>query len=327
VGPEDLEKVLRLLPPGEARREILVGLDTPDDAAVFMLDEDTALVHSLDFFTPIVDDPYLFGQIAAANALSDIYAMGGTPLSAMNIVCFPCSLGMEVLASILEGGLSKIREAGAVLLGGHTIDDEEPKYGLAVTGMVHPERIMTSLGAEPGDVLILTKPLGTGILATALKGDFLTEAEMAEAIEGMARLNSAASRAAVLAGAHACTDVTGFGLAGHLSGMLPDHGLGCEILFSRLPVYERVREMAGMGMVPAGAYKNRDFLMPRVEVPQDFDDVERDLLYDPQTSGGLLIALPPHGLEVFTQQMGGEDGWKRIGRFIEDTSPLIRVLP
>jgi len=316
-----------MLPPGEERREILVGLDTPDDAAVFMLDDDTALVHTLDFFTPIVDDPYLFGQIAAANALSDIYAMGGTPLSAMNIVCFPCSLGMDILARILEGGLSKIREAGAVLLGGHTIDDEEPKFGLAVTGRVHPERIMTSVGAEPGDVLVLTKPLGTGILATALKGDFLTEMEMAEAIEGMARLNSSASRAAVLAGAHACTDVTGFGLAGHLSNMLTDHGPGCEISVSRLPVYEHVREMAGMGMVPAGAYKNRDFLLPMMEVAQELDDVQRDLLFDPQTSGGLLVALPPHGLEVFTQQMGGEDGWRQIGSFIEDSSPLIRVLP
>jgi selenide,water dikinase len=327
VGPEDLEKVLRLLHSCEARREILVGLDTPDDAAVFMLDGDTALVHTLDFFTPIVDDPYLFGQIAATNALSDIYAMGGTPLSAMNIVCFPCSLGMDVLSRILEGGLSKVHEAGAVLLGGHTIDDEEPKYGLSVTGRVHPERIMTTLGAEPDDVLVLTKPLGTGILSTALKGDFITEAEMAEAIEGMSRLNSAASTAAMLAGAHACTDVTGFGLAGHLLNMLPDHGLGCELSASRLPVYEHTREMAAMGMIPAGAYKNRDFLAGKLEVPQELDDVQRDLLYDPQTSGGLLVALPPHGLEVFAHEMGGEDGWTRIGSFVEQASPLIRVLP
>jgi len=327
VGPEDLEKVLRLLRPGDTRQEILVGLDTPDDAAVFMLDEETALVHTLDFFTPIVDDPYLFGQIAAANALSDIYAMGGTPLSAMNIVCFPCSLGMDILARILEGGLSKLREAGAVLLGGHTIDDEEPKYGLAVTGRVHPERIMTSLGAEPGDVLVLTKPLGTGILATALKGGFLSEADMREAIEGMVGLNAAASRAAVLAGAHACTDVTGFGLAGHLLNMLPGHGLGCEVFASMLPVYERVREMAGMGMIPAGAHRNRDFLAAKVEVPAELDEIGRDLLYDPQTSGGLLVALPPQGLEVFTQETGEGDGWTRIGLFTENATPLIRVLP
>jgi selenide,water dikinase len=326
VGPEDLEKVLRMLPLSGARREILVGLDTPDDAAVFMLDEETALVHTLDFFTPIVDDPYLFGQIAAANALSDIYAMGGTPLSAMNIVCFPCSLGMDMLARILEGGLAKIRESGAVLLGGHTVDDEEPKYGLAVTGRVHPDRIMTSLGAEVGDLLVLTKPLGTGILATALKGDFITETEMGEAIDGMAALNAEASRAAVLAGAHACTDVTGFGLVGHLLNMLPDRGLGCDILISLLPVYKGTREMAGMGMVPAGAHRNRDFLSSRVEISPQVDDMDRDLIYDPQTSGGLLIALPSQGLEVFGQQMGSEEGWTRIGEFVQGEGPLVRVL-
>ncbi len=327
MGPEDLEKVLRLLPPSDVRQDILVGLDTPDDAAVFMLDEETALVHTLDFFTPIVDDPYIFGQIAAANALSDIYAMGGTPLSAMNIVCFPCSLGMDLLARILEGGLAKIRESGAVLLGGHTVDDEEPKYGLAVTGKVHPDRIMTSLGAEAGDLLVLTKPLGTGILATALKGDFLSEAEMVEAIDGMVALNAEASRAAVLAGAHACTDVTGFGLVGHLLNMLPDHGLACDIFVSRLPVYEGTRKMAGMGMVPAGAHKNRDFFSSRVELSPQTAEVDRDLVYDPQTSGGLLIALPPQGLEVFRQQLDEEGGWMRIGEFVQSESPLVRVLP
>jgi selenide,water dikinase len=292
-----------------------------------MLDGETALVHTLDFFTPIVDDPYLFGQIAAANALSDIYAMGGTPVSAMNIVCFPCSLGMDVLARILEGGLDKIKEAGAVLLGGHTVDDDEPKYGLAVTGRVQPDRIMTSLGAEAGDLLILTKPLGTGILATALKGDFITEGEMREAIEGMAALNAAASSAAVLAGAHACTDVTGFGLLGHLLRMLPDRGIGCDIRVALLPVYEGTREMAGMGMVPAGAHKNRDFLSGRVEMSAGVSEVDRDLVYDPQTSGGLLIALPPRGVEVFSRQMGSEAGWTTIGEFVQAGSPMIRVLP
>ncbi len=327
MGPGDLEKVLRVLPQDDARREILVGLDTPDDAGVYMLDEETALVHTLDFFTPIVDDPYFFGQIAAANALSDVYAMGGTPLSAMNIACFPCSLGMEVLARILEGGFAKVREAGAVLLGGHTLDDEEPKYGLAVTGRVHPERIVTSLGAGPGDSLVLTKPLGTGILATALKGDFLSEADMSEAIEGMSKLNYAASRAALLAGANACTDVTGFGLAGHLLDMLPSHGLGCEIRASHLPIYESVREMAAMGMIPAGAHKNRDFLAGKVDVDGEVGELERDLLFDPQTSGGLLVALSPHGVETFKQHMAGEDGWALIGQFFENPASLIRVMP
>lgn len=327
MGPEDLQKVLRLLPPGEVREEILVGLDTPDDAAVFQLDGDTALVHTVDFFTPIVDDPYLFGQIAAANALSDIYAMGGVPLSAMNIVCFPCSLGMEVLADILRGGLDKVREAGAVLVGGHTVEDEEPKYGLAVTGKVHPGRVLTSRGAAPGDSLVLTKPLGTGILATALKGDFLREDEMEDALRGMAELNARAAAAALAAGARACTDVTGFGLLGHLLNMLPEEGLSCEVAASSLPVYARVREMASMGMVPAGSYRNRDFLQDKVELAPGIDDVERDILFDPQTSGGLLVALPPEGLPVFAAHMQEDATWKRIGEFIACDRQLVRVIP
>jgi selenide,water dikinase len=327
VGPEDLEKVLRLLPPGEDREEILVGLETPDDAAVFMLDGETALVHTLDFFTPIVDDAYHFGQIAAANALSDIYAMGGTPLSAMNIVCFPCSLGMDLLVRILRGGLDKIHEAGAVLLGGHTVDDEEPKYGLAVTGKVDPECILTSTGAEPGDLILLTKPLGTGILATALKGDFLSEEGMEEAIKGMASLNASASQAAVSAGAHACTDVTGFGLLGHLSAMLPEQGLDCEIHASRLPTYPHVIEMAEMGMIPAGAHKNRDFIGERMKVSGQVDETTIDLINDPQTSGGLLIALPPQGLKAFSEVLDEKSGWVQIGSFNENAVPVIHVQP
>ena len=327
MGPEDLEKVLRLLPRGESTGEILVGLDTRDDAAVFMLDEETALVHTLDFFTPIVDDAYFFGQIAAANAMSDIYAMGGTPISAMNIVCFPCSLDMNLLVRILQGGLDKIHEAGAVLLGGHTVDDEEPKYGLAVTGRVNPERILTCTGAEPGDLLLLTKPLGTGILATALKGDFLSEAEMEEAVKGMAGLNLSASQAALGAGAHACTDLTGFGLLGHILNMLPQQGLDCEIHTSRLPIYPRVIEMAEMGMIPAGAHKNRDFIGERVVLSEQVDEITIDLINDPQTSGGLLVALPPEGLKAFSELLDNTNEWAQIGSFGENAEPVIRVLP
>lgn len=325
MGPEDLEKVLRLLPLGEAGEEILVGLDTPDDAAVFMLDRHTALVHTLDFFTPIVDDPFHFGQIAAANALSDIYAMGGTPLTAMNIVCFPCSLGMELLARILQGGLEKIKEAGAALLGGHTVDDDEPKYGLAVTGRVDPDHILRSLGALPGDLLVLTKPLGTGILSTALKADFLNELDMQAAVEGMARLNRDASRAALLAGAHACTDVTGFGLAGHLLNMLPERGLACRVYPQRLPVYPRSREMAESGMVPAGAHKNRDFLKDGIHFTGHMEDFYMDILVDPQTSGGLLIALPAQALDAFHGHFGEEDGARVIGEFFESGPRMIEV--
>ncbi len=325
MGPEDLRKVLRLLPPGDLREEILVGLDTPDDAAVYRLDPERALVHTLDFFTPIVDDPYWFGRIAAANALSDIYAMGGTPLSAMNIVCFPCSLGMELLAEILRGGLDAVREAGAVILGGHTVDDEEPKYGLAVTGMVHPERILTSRGARAGDVLVLTKPLGTGILSTALKADFISEVEMEAAVKGMAALNREASLAAVAAGARACTDVTGFGLLGHLAEMLPEEGLGCEISAGSIPVYPGTREMAAMGMIPAGAHRNRDFLAGRVEFNGRVEEVDRDILYDPQTSGGLLVALPPEGLEILGNELREGRDWYRMGEFVAASRAVIRV--
>lgn len=327
MGPGDLKKLLHLLPPGEVREEILVGLDTPDDAAVFQLDAETALIHTLDFFTPIVDDPYLFGQIAAANALSDVFAMGGNPLSAMNIVCFPCSLGMDILAEILRGGLDKIREAGAILMGGHTVDDEEPKYGLAVTGRVHPDRVLTCLGAREGDALVLTKPLGTGILVTALKGDFLGQEEIMDAVRGMAALNRDASRAALEAGARACTDVTGFGFLGHLLNMLPEEGLGCEVSASSLPLYPRVREMASLGMIPAGAYRNRDFLEEWVEWSPEVEDTDRMILVDPQTSGGLLIALSPQGLHAFSELLEEGKEWFRVGEFISSPRRVIKVGP
>ncbi len=236
-----------------------MGLETPDDAAVFRLTDELALVQTVDFFTPIVDDPYLFGQIAAANALSDIYAMGARPLTAMNILCHPCELGREVAVEILRGGANKVREAGAVTVGGHTVDDIEPKYGLAVTGLVHPERILTAAGARPGDLLVLSKPIGTGILATALKGDFIAAGEMAEAVGGMRLLNAAAAEVAVESGAHACTDVTGFGLLGHLLNMLANGEVSCTVKGRDVPCYPRTMEMAGMGMIPSGAYRNRDF--------------------------------------------------------------------
>jgi selenide,water dikinase len=325
VGPGDLEKVLRSLPL-EQEEEILVGLDTRDDAAVYVLEGGEVLVHTLDFFTPIVDDPYMFGQIAAANALSDVYAMGGVPLSAMNIVCFPCSLDLDILAAVLRGGHDKVHEAGAVILGGHTVDDEEPKYGLAVTGMVERENILTITGARPGDKLVLTKPLGTGILSTALKAEFLSEEDMREAVEGMARLNERASRAAVAARAHACTDVTGFGLLGHLSNMLPGEGLSCEISASSVPVYPRAREMADTGMIPAGSYKNRDFLSGRVSFSAGIEQADKDIFFDPQTSGGLLVALAEESIPSFAEHMRGET-WKIIGEFTARHKGGILVQP
>ena len=325
MGPEDLKRVLKLLPDQRQAEEVLVGLETPDDAGVYLLDEENALVHTLDFFTPIVDDPYLFGQIAATNSLSDVYAMGGTPLSAMNIVCFPCSLDMDILAEILRGGADKLREAGVALLGGHTVDDQEPKYGMAVTGKVHPKKILRNRGAQPGDLLVLTKPLGTGVLASAIKADFLTERDATDAIQGMVTLNRKASEAALRARARAATDVTGFGLLGHLATMLPERSVGCELYLDQVPYYEGTREMAESGMVPGGAYRNRDFMKGRLDVAEGLDELELLLLCDPQTSGGLLLALPEEGLEAFQEAMKPDGFFRVIGKFTTDEGARITI--
>ena len=257
-----------------------------------MLDDDLALVQTVDFFTPIVDDPYRFGQIAAANALSDLYAMGARPLTAMNIVAFPCSLGFEVLERIMLGGQQKIHEAGAVILGGHTIEDEEPKYGLAVTGLVKPSEMTTITGARKGDYLVLTKPVGTGILATALKGEFITEDEMSEAVESMCALNGEAARVFSKHGINACTDVTGFALVGHLYEMVRASGVAAEIWAAEVPLLEHALKMANMGMVPERKSLIEDYVpKAQVQVGQ-IDDALMDCLYDPQTSGGLLASVP-----------------------------------
>ena len=270
---------------------MLVGIDTSDDAGVYLLNDETALIQTLDFFTPIVDDPFLFGQIAAANSLSDVYAMGGKPLTAMNIVAFPvCRLDAEVLLAILSGGQQKIDEAGAVMIGGHTIDDDEPKYGLSVTGTVHPLKILTNAGAQPGDVLVLTKALGTGVLYTAMRAE-LFPAGVAAAADSMATLNRYAAEVMEKYPTHACTDITGFGLLGHAFEMSSASGVDMEIDSQALPMLPEAPEAARMGLVPAGAYANREYLKQvtfETYIPVNI----QDLCYDPQTSGGLLICLP-----------------------------------
>ena len=267
-----------------------MGIDTADDAGVYRLNDETALIQTLDFFTPIVDDPYLFGQIAATNSLSDVYAMGGKPLTAMNIVTFPiCRLAPEVLLAILSGGQQKIAEAGAVMLGGHTIDDDEPKYGLSVTGVVHPDKVLTNAGARPGDALILTKAIGTGVLYTALKAE-LFPAGVAAAAASMTQLNRYAAEVMTRFPVHACTDITGFGLLGHAFELAAGSAVDLELDSQAVPLLPDAAEAAGMGLVPAGAYANRDYLNQvefRPEVPVNL----QDLLFDPQTSGGLLISL------------------------------------
>jgi len=279
----------RLRLPSDPR--LVVGPATADDAAVWRLDNGMALVQTVDFFTPIVDDPYLFGQIAAANSLSDIYAMGAKPLLALNIVAFPlCSLGVDVLAAILQGGADKVAEAGAVVAGGHSVDDPEPKYGLAVTGMAAADRVLANAGARPGDALVLTKPLGTGILATAARAEmFLAGVAAAEA--SMAALNRAAAEVMAGFSVHACTDITGFGFLGHAREMAAASGVSLEIQSQAVPLLPEAAEAAAMGLVPAGAYANREFLQGAVFFAPEVPENLRDLLFDPQTSGGLLLAV------------------------------------
>ena len=285
-----------------------MGLITGDDAGVYKLREDLALIQTIDFITPVVDDPFLFGEIAAANALSDVYAMGGQPLTVLNVVCFPgCKLGMEVLEKVLAGGLNKVKEAGALLVGGHSVDDLELKYGLAVTGVVHPEKVVTNAGARPGDLLFLTKPLGLGIVATAIKGGLADPPVAKKAGEIMATLNRDASLAMLERGVHACTDVTGFGLVGHGLEMARASGVTLELELERLPVIEEALEYAAMGLIPAGAYDNQECYRDRVDYGRDPGELEM-LLYDPQTSGGLLMALPPRGAHGFP--------WPCIGRVV-----------
>lgn len=267
---------------------LLVGTETSDDAAVYQLSGELAMIQTVDFFTPIVDDPYVFGQIAAANALSDVYAMGGEPRLALNIAAFPSCLDVSVLEEILKGGASKVLEAGAVLAGGHTIQDEEPKYGLCVTGFVHPAKMWKNYGAQEGDVLILTKPLGSGILATAIKGGIAGEKEAEEAALSMAALNKYARDIAVNFSIHCCTDITGFGLAGHALEMAQGSGKTMELYMKNIPLLRGADEYAMEGLVPAGAYRNREYAAGKVGSDWDGEWIE-DLAYDPQTSGGLLL--------------------------------------
>ena len=272
--------------------DLIIGLEHPDDAGVFRMSENTAIVQTLDFLTPVADDPYEFGQIAAANSLSDVYAMGGTPITVMNIVCFPsCDLDAGILPRILEGGLDKIKESGATLVGGHSVDDPEIKYGLSVTGTVHPDRVWANSRAKEGDAVILTKPIGTGIISTAIKGGLASEEQVKQAVKTMSTLNKYAALIAKDFHVHACTDVTGFGLGGHLIEVAKGAGLRIEIYTENIEVLDGVMEYAAMGLLPAGAHKNKRFFEPHICVDKGTDRVRSDLMFDPQTSGGLLLFM------------------------------------
>jgi len=292
IGPADLMQVIRNLPPAEPNPNLLVGLETSDDAGVYRLNDELALVQTVDFFTPIVDDPYDFGQIAAANALSDIYAMGGKPLTVLNIVAFPIQkLDKQVLADILRGAGDKVKEAGATLVGGHSIDDNEPKFGLAVTGLIHPDQIRANTGARPGDKLILTKPIGVGILTTAIKQGRLNQDEIQRVTQVMTTLNKNAAEIMSHYEVHACTDITGFGLLGHTSEMAKGSQCGIRISQEQVPVLPRARELAEAGVVPGGTKNNFAHLQGAVTFPDSMDQIDQWILCDAVTSGGLLIAV------------------------------------
>ncbi len=269
-------------------------MESLDDAGVYKLRNDLAIIQTIDFFTPIVDDPYDFGQIAVANALSDVYTMGGKPLTAMNVVCFPINkLDISVLQDVLRGGVDKMKEAGVTLVGGHSIDDAELKYGLSVTGVIHPERLVTNSGARAGDKLILTKPLGTGIISTALKAGKASEETIARLTKYMAALNKKASELMQEIGVHACTDITGFGLLGHACQLAQNSQVGIKINSASIPTFPETEDFANMGLCPGGLHRNREFYGKMVGFSKHVPDSIQDILFDPQTSGGLLISLAP----------------------------------
>lgn len=327
LRPQLLEEVLKKMPAPQNDR-ILVGTDTADDAAVYRIDEHTAIVQTVDFFTPIVDDPYQFGAVAAANSLSDIYAMGGMPLFALNVVGFPSNrLPMRVLEEILRGAQAKAEEAGIAVIGGHTVDDTEPKFGLAVTGVVAPDRVVTNRQAQPGDVLILTKPIGTGILSTAMKQGLLDDSQKKQLVETMAGLNKAAAEVMQKVGVHACTDITGFGLLGHLLEMMTGSDTSAFIEAGRVPLLSGAADLAVAGAVPGGTRDNESHTAPFVAYDASLSATKRVLLNDAQSSGGLLIAVAPQksGQLLHELHSGGVTNACVIGEVLAEGEKRITV--
>ncbi len=306
-----------------------MGLDRPDDAGVYKVSEDLALIQTVDFFTPIVDDPYWFGQIAAANALSDIYAMGGTPKTAMNLVGFPVKkMDISILRQIIQGGVDKLTEAGVVLVGGHSVEDNELKYGLSVTGFIHPNNVLTKKEIRPADRLILTKPIGTGVINTAIKGGLASKETIDTVTELMATLNREAATLMQEYEVHACTDITGFGLLGHIAEMVIGSGIGVELIAKAIPILPDSLDFAAMGLFPAGAYRNKEFRECMVEFSSAIDPLVRDLLFDPQTSGGLLICVESTQAEALLKDLhaAGMGDASIIGKVVGKPREKILVL-
>lgn len=319
--------MLRQIPPVRDPN-LLVGVDTADDAAVYKLNDETALVQTVDFFPPVVDDAYSFGAIAAANAFSDVYAMGGRPLLALNIVGFPVDLPKEILGRVLQGGATKAEEAGVLVIGGHTVDDAEPKYGMAVTGTVEPGKQITNASARPGDALVLTKPIGTGIITTAGKREQVSADVLDNAVAVMSTLNKAASDAMVEVGVNACVDVTGFGLIGHLLGMLSASNASAELSFKDVPLLNGAESLAVEGLVPGGTQRNRNAAETSVEWEPKLQEHEKLLLCDAQTSGGLLIAVSEErkGALLAELRSRGVSSAAVVGRITDEAPSTIRVV-
>ena len=308
---------------------VIIGLDRADDAGVYRISDDLALIQTVDFFTPIVDDPYWFGQIAAANALSDVYAMGGTPKTAMNLVAFPVkTMDLSILRQIIQGGVDKLEEAEVVLIGGHSIDDKEIKYGLSVTGFIHPERVLAKKNLQPGDCLVLTKPLGTGIINTAIKAAMSSEQLTQKVTRLMAMLNRDAARIMADFDISACTDVTGFGLIGHLAEMVKGSGCSAKVDSGQVPVIPEAEEFAAMGLIPAGAYKNREFSEQMITFAETVPRTLQDLLFDPQTSGGLMISVSDVQCDdlISALKEGGITDAARIGDVVDSQEEVISVI-
>lgn len=326
MSPDALAQVLCCLPKF-SDENLLIDLGTADDAAVYRINNEQAVILTLDFFTPVVDDPFTFGQIAAANSLSDIYAMGGRPVAAMNIACFPPSLPLEILGEILRGGAEKVKEAGALLVGGHTVEDNEPKYGLSIMGLIHPEKVVSNAGACIGDVLIITKPLGIGILNTAIKGDLASQEAYQKNVDVMSYLNKDACQAMLNVGVSGCTDITGFGFLGHAVEMAEASGVTLEICSESIPIINECMEYAMMGIIPGGAYRNKEHFEDKIIIKGRLNQGMEDILYDPQTSGGLLMAIPEASSKIMMKELSrvNRTAYAIVGKVKKQANHLIEV--
>ena len=313
-----MAQVLCHLPTADQDENLLVGIETSDDAAVYKINDDTALIQTVDFFTPVVDDPFVYGQIAATNSLSDVYAMGGDPKLAMNIIGFPNCLPPETMAEILKGGHIKVKDAGDITIGGHTVEYDEPKYGLCASGFIHPDDVIRNSTAKVGDILVITKPIGLGIVNTAIKAQMASEEMYNEGVKAMTTLNKFAKDAMVKAEANACTDVTGFGLLGHTLEVAEGSDVTIELNSKDIPLVNGVEEFAKMGLIPAGSYANKTFIGDKVIFDENIKEEMKDILYDPQTSGGLLISVRADMLDLLMKELEGNvTEYAVIGEVIE----------